>query len=79
MIREEISLSLPEFVGKIPIREEITVLPADEPNEHRTIGWTFLEVIGVAVVDEWVFMPWYKKLSQGRFWKELFEKLSPKR
>jgi hypothetical protein len=79
LIRDEIvEISSARYVGCIPTRQEITVLPADNPN-HRDIGWVIFESVGVAVVNNWVFMPWYKKIFQGSFWEELFEKLSPKR
>jgi len=32
----------PEFVGEFPVRQEITVLPADDPKKLR-IGWYFIE------------------------------------
>lgn len=31
--------SEPEFIGKIPVRTELTVLSADTPKD-RTVGWT---------------------------------------
>ena len=38
----------PEFIGKIPIRTELTVLPADEPRD-KPIGWSVYEVNGTDV------------------------------
>ncbi len=37
-----------EFVGVMPIRQEITVIPADKPNRLR-LGWVVYEEIGVSV------------------------------
>ena len=41
----------PEFVGRMPVRTEITVLGADDPRE-RTIGWTMLENRGIAFANQ---------------------------
>jgi hypothetical protein len=79
LTRDEIvEISSARYVSRIPARQEITVLPADNPN-HRNIGWTLLETVGVAVVNEWPFTPWYKKIFRRRFWEELFDKLSPQK
>lgn len=43
---------MPEFVGTIPIRQDITVLPADEPRS-LSLGWTIHEEIGVAVINDY--------------------------
>ncbi|MDB4277994.1 twin-arginine translocation signal domain-containing protein [Deltaproteobacteria bacterium] len=40
----------PEFVGKIPVRTELTVLPADNPAQ-RAIGWRVEEVIGIGAYN----------------------------
>ena len=40
----------PEFVGVMPIRQDIEVLPADEPKQLK-LGWVVNEIIGVAVVN----------------------------
>jgi hypothetical protein len=39
-----------EFVGVMPVRQEITVIPADQPNKLR-LGWVVYEEIGVCVVN----------------------------
>jgi hypothetical protein len=39
-----------EFVGKIPVKQEITVLDADEP-KNKLIGWTCYETIGIGIVN----------------------------
>ena len=46
-----ITVSEPEFVGRIPVRTEITVLGPDEPRE-RPIGWTILENTGISVTNQ---------------------------
>jgi hypothetical protein len=40
----------PEFVGVMPIRQDIEVLPADEPKQFK-IGFAILEIIGIGVVN----------------------------
>jgi hypothetical protein len=40
----------PEFVGVMPIREDITVLPADEPKQLK-LGWVVSEIIGIGIVN----------------------------
>jgi len=40
----------PEFVGVMPIRQDIQVIPNDEPNKLR-IGWVIYEEIGLACVN----------------------------
>lgn len=40
----------PEFVGVMPIRQDIEVLPADEPKQLK-LGWVVNEIIGLAVVN----------------------------
>jgi hypothetical protein len=43
-------LADPEFVGVMPIRQDIQVIPADKPEELR-LGWVVYEEIGLAVVN----------------------------
>jgi hypothetical protein len=43
-------LADPEFVGVMPIRQDIQVIPADKP-ENLRLGWVIYEEIGVAVVN----------------------------
>lgn len=43
-------LADPEFVGVMPIRQDIQVIPADKP-EHLRLGWVVYEEIGAAVVN----------------------------
>ena len=40
----------PEFVGVMPVRQDIEVLPADEPKQLK-LGWVISEIIGLAVVN----------------------------
>lgn len=40
----------PEFVGVMPIRQDIQVIPADKPEELR-LGWVIYEELGLAVVN----------------------------
>lgn len=44
------ALSDPEFVGVMPIRQDIEVLPADEPKQLK-LGWVVSEQIGIAIVN----------------------------
>lgn len=43
-------LADPEFVGVMPIRQDIQVIPADKPEELR-LGWVIYEELGLAVVN----------------------------
>jgi hypothetical protein len=43
-------LADPEFVGVMPIRQDINVIPADSPKDLR-LGWVVYEEIGMAVVN----------------------------
>jgi hypothetical protein len=40
----------PEFVGVMPIRQDIEVLPADEPKLLK-LGWVISEIIGLAIIN----------------------------
>lgn len=40
----------PEFVGVMPIRQDLEVLPADEPR-RLSLGWVVSEEIGIAIVN----------------------------
>lgn len=39
-----------EFVGVMPVRQDIEVLPADEP-KRLSLGWVVSEIIGLAIVN----------------------------
>ncbi len=39
-----------EFVGVMPVRQDIEVMPADEPRQLK-LGWVVSEIIGVAIVN----------------------------
>jgi len=41
-----------EYVGAFPIRQDITVLPADDPKKIR-LGWVIYEEIGIVVVNDY--------------------------
>lgn len=41
-----------EYVGAIPVRQDITVLPADDPKNLR-LGWVIYEEIGVIVINDY--------------------------
>jgi hypothetical protein len=40
----------PEFVGVLPVRQDIEVLPADEPR-RLSLGWVVSEIIGIGIVN----------------------------
>ncbi|MCZ2224541.1 MAG: hypothetical protein LC122_13030 [Chitinophagales bacterium] len=39
-----------EFVGVMPVRQDVEVLPADEPR-RLSLGWVISEIIGLAIVN----------------------------
>jgi hypothetical protein len=41
-----------EYVGALPIRQDITVLPADDPKKLR-LGWVVYEEIGIIVINDY--------------------------
>jgi len=42
----------PDTVGAFPIRQDITVLPADDPKKLR-LGWIIYEEIGIVVINDY--------------------------
>jgi hypothetical protein len=40
----------PEFVGVMPVRQDIEVLPADEPKQLK-LGWVVSEIIGIGITN----------------------------
>jgi hypothetical protein len=40
----------PEFVGVMPVRQDIEVMPADEPKQMK-LGWVVSEIIGLGIVN----------------------------
>lgn len=40
----------PEFVGVMPVRQDIEVMPADEPKQLK-LGWVVSEIIGCGIVN----------------------------
>ena len=45
-------LAPPQFVGAMPVRQDITVLPADDPRKLR-LGWVVFEEVGFAVINDY--------------------------
>lgn len=45
-------VAVPETVGVFPIRQNITVLPCDEP-QKLMLGWVIFEEIGIAVLNDY--------------------------
>jgi hypothetical protein len=41
-----------EYVGAFPIRQDITVLPADDPKKLR-LGWVIYEEVGIVVINDY--------------------------
>jgi hypothetical protein len=41
-----------EFVGAMPVRQDITVIPADDPKQLR-LGWVIYEDLGMAVINDY--------------------------
>jgi len=41
-----------ENVGAFPIRQDITVLPADDPKKLR-LGWVIYEEVGIAIINDY--------------------------
>ena len=41
-----------EYVGAFPIRQDITVLPADDPR-HLRLGWVIYEEVGIVIVNDY--------------------------
>lgn len=55
-----------EFVGKIPVRQDIEILPADKPNQLK-LGWVVSETIGQAVINPFAVNPyetWKERIQQ---------------
>lgn len=41
-----------EYIGAMPIRQDITVLPADDPKKLR-LGWIIYEEIGIVIINDY--------------------------
>lgn len=41
-----------DYVGAFPVRQDITVLPADDPKKLR-LGWVIYEEIGIVVINDY--------------------------
>jgi len=50
LIKDDYKVSEPEFIGSMPIRQDIEVLSADQPKQLK-LGWVVYETIGTAVVN----------------------------
>lgn len=51
--KETVMLLAPaEYVGAFPIRQDITVLPADDPKKLR-LGWVIYEEIGIVIINDY--------------------------
>ena len=68
-------LAEPEFVGVMPIRQDVNVIPADKPEKLR-LGWVVYEEIGIGVVNpraivkitvtnKSAFTPWFQADTYG--------------
>lgn len=42
----------PDTVGAFPVRQDITVLPADDPKKLR-LGWVIYEEIGIVILNDY--------------------------
>ncbi|MFA5599992.1 MAG: HK97-fold major capsid protein [Phenylobacterium sp.] len=42
----------PDTVGAFPVRQDITVVPADDPKNLR-LGWVIYEEVGIAVINDY--------------------------
>jgi hypothetical protein len=49
---EVLVVASPDTVGAFPIRQDITVLPADDPKKLR-LGWVIYEEIGIVVINDY--------------------------
>ena len=47
-----ILLAPAEYVGAFPIRQDITVLPADDPKKLR-LGWVIYEEVGIVIINDY--------------------------
>lgn len=54
----------PEFVGVMPVRQGIEVMPADEPR-RLSLGWVISEIIGIGIVNARGVAKGMKSLSVG--------------
>lgn len=54
----------PDFVGVMPVRQDIEVLPADEPRNLK-LGWVVNEIIGIGIVNPRAVAAGRKTVSVG--------------
>jgi hypothetical protein len=55
----------PEFVGVMPVRQGIEVLPADEPRQLK-LGWVVSEIIGIGILNPRGVAKGNKSVTVGR-------------
>lgn len=48
--KQVFAVAEPDFVGVMPVRQDIEVLPADEPKQLK-LGWVVSQIIGVGIVN----------------------------
>ena len=41
-----------EYVGAMPVRQDITVIPADTPKELK-LGWVIYEELGIVIINDY--------------------------
>jgi len=51
-VDEILVVASPDTVGAFPIRQDITVLPADDPKKLR-LGWVIYEEVGIVVINDY--------------------------
>lgn len=49
---EVLVVASPDTVGAFPVRQDITVLPADDPRKLR-LGWVIYEEVGIVIVNDY--------------------------
>jgi hypothetical protein len=49
-VKKVFACAEPDFVGVMPVRQDIEVLPADEPKQLK-LGWVVSEIIGIGIVN----------------------------
>jgi hypothetical protein len=54
----------PDFVGVMPVRQDVEVLPADEPKQLK-LGWVVNEIIGLGIVNPRAVAAGRKGVSVG--------------
>lgn len=47
---ETFMIAEPEFVGRMPARREIEIIPAEKPKK-KTLGWCVSEIMGMSIIN----------------------------